>query len=51
MIVGQVPAGIPSFKEVDVTEHEFTNTFGAILVLVFMGFVESVSVAKKFAGL
>jgi hypothetical protein len=35
----------------DVSGRDIAETFGAVLVLVFMGFVESVSVAKKFAGI
>lgn len=49
-IVGDVPPGVPKPKAADISGRDVTETFGAVLVLVFMGFVESVSVAKKFAA-
>lgn len=49
-IVKEVPAGLPRPKVINFGRNELTSTIGALIVLVFIGFVETISVAKKFAG-
>eukprot|EP01117_Protostelium_nocturnum_P005547 TRINITY_DN2005_c0_g1_i2.p1 TRINITY_DN2005_c0_g1~~TRINITY_DN2005_c0_g1_i2.p1 ORF type:complete len:782 (+),score=267.87 TRINITY_DN2005_c0_g1_i2:283-2628(+) len=51
-IVGEVPPGLPKPQMVEGLFHSnlLTHTLGSILVLTFVGFTESVSVAKKFSA-
>ena len=49
-VVGQVPAGLPSIWKPSFAWSDVTSLLGIALTISFVGFMESVSVAKAFAA-
>ncbi len=49
-VVGAMPSGLPKFTMPDITLHHLMQLLPQALVIAFMGFAESISIAKAAAG-
>lgn len=49
-VVGNVPAGFPEFSAPDITMQNLTDLLPIAITISFVGFLESIAVAKKIAA-
>eukprot|EP01133_Synstelium_polycarpum_P008158 gene8158-9582_t len=50
-IIGDIPKGIPTPKVVTLSISQISDMFVGAVILTILGFVESISIGKKFAAL
>lgn len=49
-VVGDIPAGLPSFTVPDLDFHMMSNMFGFALVMALIGFMEATSISRALAA-